>query len=110
MTDRCGSDKIDPRPRTGRSRALTASTTERRVGPTVPDTEDNREICFEQGKACVYEPEDEPGIIVTEWPNGVVDRHHIEEKTRIRHWPDGTTENRHEDDPVEYPVWPRHQQ
>ena len=89
---------------------MTASTTERRVGPTVPDTEDNREICFEQCKACVYEPEDEPGIIVTEWPNGVVDRHHLRQKTRIRHWPDGTSEHRHEDDPVEYPVWPRHQQ
>lgn len=89
---------------------MTASTTERRVGPAVPETEGNREICFEQGKACVYEPEDEPRIIVTEWPNGVVDRHHLDQKTRIRHWPDGTTENRHEDDPVKYPVWPRHQQ
>ena len=85
---------------------MTVSTSERQVGPTVPDSEDNRKICFEQGKACVYEPEDEPGIIVTEWPNGVVDRHHLEGKTRIRHWPDGTTEHRREDDPVEYPVWP----
>ena len=50
------------------------------------------------------------GFDVTEWPNGVVDRHHLAEKTRIRHWPDGTTEHRHEDDPVEYPVWPRRQQ
>ena len=92
---------------------MTVSTTERRLGPAAPDSEDNRRICFErfeQGKACVYEPENEPGIIVTEWPNGVVDRHHLNQKTRIRRWPDGTTENHREDDPVEYPMWPRRQQ
>lgn len=86
------------------------STTEQQVGPAVADAEDNRRICFEQGKACVCEPENEPGIIVSEWPNGVVDRHHLDEQTRIRHWPDGTTQAQHEDDPVEYPVWTRHQQ
>ncbi len=32
-------------------------------------------MCFEQGKPCVYEPEDRPEIIVTEWPNGTTDPH-----------------------------------
>ena len=41
---------------------------------------------------------------------GVVDRHHLEKKPRIRYWPDGRTENHHEDDPVDYPMWPHHQQ
>ena len=31
-----------------------------------PEIEDSREICFEQGKPCVYEPDDEPGIIAAE--------------------------------------------
>ena len=64
-------------------------------------------MCFSQGKAFVYEPEDDPGTIVTEWPNGVIDRHHLETKTRVRHWPDGTAESRHEDETVQYPMWPR---
>ena len=46
---------------------MTASTTVRPVGPAVPDSEDNREICFEQGKACVYEPEMNRG---SSSPNG----------------------------------------
>ena len=37
----------------------------------------SREMCFQQGKACVYEPEDEAGVILTEWPNGVVDRKYV---------------------------------
>ena len=49
-------------------------------------------MCFSQDKACVYEPEEDLGTIVTEWPNGVIDRHNLETKTRVRHWPDGTTE------------------
>ena len=39
-------------------------------------------MCFQQGKPCVYEPEEEPGIIVTEWPNGVVDRQGLRGSTR----------------------------
>ncbi len=32
----------------------------------VPAVEDSREICFQQGKPCVYEPEEELGTIITE--------------------------------------------
>lgn len=86
---------------------MASSTTEQRIGPAVPETEDSRQMCFSQGKAFVYEPEDDPGTIVTEWPNGVIDRHNLETKTRVRHWPDGATESRHEDETVQYPMWPR---
>ena len=50
----------------------------------VPAIEHSREISFQQGSPCVYEPEDEPGIIVTEWPNGVGDHDLPEMKTRTR--------------------------
>ena len=77
----------------------------REAGLVVPEVEDNRELCFRQGKACVYEPKEEHGIIVAEWPNGVVDRFDVQGKTRTRHWPDGTTETQHEDEPITYPLW-----
>ena len=66
-------------------------------------------MCFEQGKACVYEPEGEDDVIMTEWPNGVVDRHDLRAGTMIRRWPDGTTET-HPDSAHEtrvFPPWPR---
>ena len=71
----------------------------RHTEPLVPETEDSRRICFEQGKPCVYQPDDEPGTIMTEWPNGVIDRWWLESDTRRRHWPDGTTENAPADRP-----------
>lgn len=86
---------------------MASSTSEERMGPAVPETEDSRQMCFSQGKAFVCEPEDKRGTIVTEWPNGVIDRHSLETKTRVRHWPNRTTDSRHEDEPVEYPMWPR---
>ena len=72
---------------------MASSTSEERMGPAVPETEDSRQMCFSQvahpaepdprmdetgsrflvGKAFVYQPEDERGTIVTEWPNGVID-------------------------------------
>ncbi len=73
----------------------------------VPEVEDNREICFEQGKPCVYAPDDEPGIIMTEWPNGVIDRWCLETNTETRHWPDGTTETVPGNTPLPFPHWPR---
>ena len=73
----------------------------------VPEVEDSRKICFQQGKACVYEPNEEQGTIVTEWPNGVVDRKNLEANTRTRHWPDGTTETTAGDTPVAFPHWPQ---
>ena len=71
-----------------------------------PEVEDSRAICFEQGKPCIYEPDDEPGVIVSEWPNGVVDRYTVAAKARIRQWPDGTEEAIGSDD-HSYPHWPR---
>lgn len=73
----------------------------------VPEIEDSREICFEQGKPCVYEPDDEPGIIVTEWPNGIIDRWDEKTDTETRHWPDGTTETTPGNTPLPFPHWPR---
>ena len=84
-----------------------ASTGGERIGQAGPETEESRRMCFSQGKAFVYEPEDEQDTIVTEWPNGVIDRHDLKTRKRVRHWPDGTTDSRHEDEPVEYPMWPR---
>lgn len=49
-------------------------------------SEDNREICFEQGKPCVYEPEAEPGVVVAEWPNGTRDRLDLEAQSETRTW------------------------
>jgi hypothetical protein len=73
----------------------------------VPEIEDSRRMCFEQGKACVYESEDEPGVIVTEWPNGVIDRKCLKTDTRTRHWPDGTTETTPGEAPLTFPHWPQ---
>ena len=73
----------------------------------IPDVEDSREICFQQGKPCVYEPEDERGTIVTEWPNGVIDWKRLDANTRTRHWPDGTVETTAGDAPPTFPHWPR---
>ncbi len=68
--------------------------------------EDSRQACFEQGKPCVYEPEDEPGIIVTEWPNGTLDRHEAESGIETRTWPDGSTETLAASKPLQVPHWP----
>ena len=60
-------------------------------GPLRPD-EDGREMCFSQGKPCVYESETDENTIITEWPNGVVER--LDGSTNIvtRTWPDGSSE------------------
>ena len=70
-------------------------------------TEDSRRACLEQGKPCVYEPEDEPGIIVTEWPNGTRDRHDATSGVETRTWPDGATERLPASEPPRFPHWPR---
>ena len=54
--------------------------------------EDNRDICFEQGKPCVYQDEDQPDHIITEWPNGVVDTKDLVTGNVVREWPDGRSE------------------
>ena len=73
----------------------------------MPAVEDNREMCFEQGKACVYEAEDDPETIVTEWPNGVTERSCTRTGTKTRTWPDGLVETAAEDADWEVPKWPR---
>ncbi len=56
-----------------------------------PD-DDGREMCFSQGKPCVYESETDENTIITEWPNGVIE--HMDVRTRMvtRTWPDGETD------------------
>ena len=71
------------------------------------EVEDNRQMCFEQGKACVYMPDEEGGIILTEWPNGTVDSHDLGAETTTRRWPDGAQETRSDREPFGYPHWPR---
>ena len=71
--------------------------------------EDSRQGCFEQGKPCVYEPEEEPGIIVTEWPNGTRDRQEPGAGVETRTWPDGTTETLAAGKRNQFPHWPRNE-
>ena len=91
---------------TGRRRLGTHPTAQRQNAIENLDhlTEDNREICFEQGKPCIYEDEDRPGHIITEWPNGVTDTADIGTNTTIRVWPDGLGNE------PEFPHWPRRAQ
>ena len=44
---------------------------------------------------------------MTEWPNGTIDRHDLEAKTRTRRWPDGSEETVSDDEPLTFPHWPR---
>ena len=68
-------------------------------------TEDSREICFEQGKPCIYQDERDPDRIITEWPNGVIDIKQLQTGTSVRRWPDGETEALA--DEATFPHWPR---
>lgn len=90
--------------RAGQSARAENGTSQRWLAPEI---EDNREVCFEQGKPCIYEPEEEHGVIVTEWPNGVVDRYTVATGTRTRCWPDGTEDTQSEAAAVTFPHWPR---
>lgn len=65
----------------------------------------NRDMCFQQGKACVYELDSDPNVIRTEWPNGTIDDYRIGEDSYTRRWPDGTVETMPE--PVSCPEWPK---
>ena len=70
-------------------------------------TVDSRRMCFEQGKPCIFQSESEPQTIVTEWPNGTADRHHLQARTRTRRWPDGSSETMSDAADFEFPHWPR---
>ena len=91
----------------GRSHRHSEETEETETVTRRPQRESNREICFSQGKPCVYQPEDNPEVIRTEWPNGTVDEVDFARNTRRRRWPDGTTETRTADTEFPYPMWPR---
>ena len=56
-----------------------------------PDV-DSRELCFSQGKPCIYESETNPNILVTEWPNGVIQHKDKSKQTVVRIWPNGRKE------------------
>ena len=65
---------------------------------------DWRQICFDQGKPCVYMPEDNKSVVVTEWPNGVVEVKTIADHKIVRTWPDGRVERYRKGDPEDvYP-------
>ena len=68
-------------------------------------SDDWRQICFEQGKPCVYMPEDDDDVVITEWPNGVVEVMTIADHSIVRTWPDGRFERYRKGDPKdrEYP-------
>ena len=64
-----------------------------RVAPSMLRAdEDGREMCFSQGKPCVYESESDPNVIITEWPNGVIEKLNVPSMTVTRTWPNGSTE------------------
>ena len=48
-----------------------------------------RRMCFEQGKPFVYSRDESCAVLITEWPNGVVDTHEVAEGVVTRRWPDG---------------------
>ena len=64
----------------------------------MPVTEDAREMCFAQGKSCVY-ASDEDRFIISETPAGVMDRHELATGQVTRVWPDGTEETFPADNP-----------
>ena len=75
---------------------------------TMLATEDAREMCFAQGKSCVYATDDDR-FIISETPAGVIDRHELATGQVTRTWPDGAVEMFPADSPKhdEYPAWPR---
>lgn len=75
---------------------------------TMLATEDAREMCFAQGKSCVYASDDDR-FIISETPAGVIDRHELSTGQVTRVWPDGAEETFPADSPKyrEYPAWPR---
>ena len=82
-------------------------TTSMSEGNPLPAVEDSRAMCFQQGKPCIYASPDDPGVIITEWPNGTVARKELAANTRTRHWPDGTTQTEPADAAeLTFPHWP----
>ena len=55
--------------------------------------QDNKEMCFAQGKPAVNAEDPDCKVIKTRWPNGVVDRWTTATNEVIRTWPDGKEES-----------------
>ena len=74
----------------------------------MPRSWDARKMCFEQGKACVYL--NDQNIIVTEWPNGVVERCALDGDMVEQRWPDGRVRHFHEnsEEAKSYPHYDMH--
>ncbi len=83
------------------------TSTKARNSTAVPAVEDSRQMCFQQGKPCIYASPDDPGVIITEWPNGTVDHKELATNTRTRRWPDGTIQTGPADAQLTFPHWPR---
>ena len=77
--------------------------------PEVPNGQDSRELCFKQGKPCIYQSDDDDHVIITEWPNGVSERQDTRTNRVTRFWPDGYRETFAVDSPRDraYPHVPR---
>ncbi len=54
----------------------------------------------------MYEPEQHPEILATEWPNGVVDATRWRPRRGQADGPDGTIETVPADTPLTLPDWP----
>ena len=69
---------------------------------------DSRRICFEQGKAFVYMPDEDGDVIIAEEPNGVVEHRRISDGMITRTWPDGRVDHFRRGDPqdLEFPYIP----
>ena len=75
----------------------------------VSSEQDSRELCFKQGKPCIYQSDDDEHVIITEWPNGVSERQDTRTNQVTRFWPDGYRETFAVDSPRDraYPHVPR---
>ena len=67
--------------------------------PALRSDTDSREMCFEQGKPCIYESETNQNVVICEWPNGVVEERDTGTDTVTRFWPDGSKDSFHADSP-----------
>ena len=65
-----------------------AGTTKRTPAADAVEPPD-REMCFKQGKVCVYLSADDENVIICEWPNGVVEHCNLRTDRVTRTWPDG---------------------
>lgn len=61
----------------------------------------SREMCWEQGKPCVYMSKDNK-FVIAEWRNGVVQKRNIKTGKIVRTWPDGRVEHFIKGDPQAY--------